>query len=208
MTIYSYTDIEVTSAQQSVSWAGLDPTHFVAIPYTEKTINDVVHLKFDVDNAVQPKGDLQDNVCTLTYGVGAEVNAGRWAAGKYRLFRSTPYSAMLYDFSNGSRFSPENLHRNWLQLLFLYQEIIEGKVVLNLRQLVDGSVIEFSSTGTAVPAPSAPAPVLCPAPEDTPEYKALQAQYDGIVQELQEARLRIQELTTQVPSTPFVPTYM
>lgn len=201
MTIYSYTDIEVTSTAQLVSWAGLEPTHFIAIPYTEEVIDNVKHLRFTTDNAVQPKGGLQDNVCTLKYGVGVETNAGQWAAGKYRLFRSTPYNAMLYDFSNGSRFSPENLHRNWLQLLFLYQEIIEGKVVLSLQQLVDGTVIEFQNAARPTPsAPStpAPAPVVCPAPESTPEYLALDASYQATVQELSSTRLQVQELQVQI----------
>lgn len=117
----SYIDIDVEEGVYTTEIReGLDPSFFVCV---ELDSSDTPILT----NRVIPYAQQLDYKTTeITLGVDAID--GHWTTGRYRLWRTTPYDAMLYKFEAGSLFSLVHLQRNWLQLLHLYQEIIEGKL--------------------------------------------------------------------------------
>lgn len=121
---YSYMDI--THETQSVTMAGLDPAFFVVVPYTEKRGAPDGRV-YDFNSVYRPKGVLVDD-----YNVQLDIPKLRLPSGMYRLWRCTRFDRMLYDFVAGSRFDARTYQRNWTQLLHLYQEIVEGRVVLDL----------------------------------------------------------------------------
>ena len=58
---------------------------------------------------------------------------------KIRVIRSTPYDVLMHDFSNGAQFNADSVDEVYEQLLYLCQEIVEGKLIL------DSSGIKSSS---------------------------------------------------------------
>lgn len=118
---YSYMDI--THDAGRVVLEGLSPSFFVIVPYEVKQGVRV----YSFDKAVYPSGEMVSD-----YQVKLNVSRLNLPEGNYRLFRATRFDRMLYDFTAGSRFDARTYQRNWIQLLHLYQEIIEGRLVLDL----------------------------------------------------------------------------
>ncbi len=50
---------------------------------------------------------------------------------KIRVIRSTPYDVLMHDFSNGAQFNAHSVDEVYEQLLYLYQELVEGKLVID-----------------------------------------------------------------------------
>ena len=50
---------------------------------------------------------------------------------KIRVIRSTPYNVLMHDFSNGAQFNTDSVDEVYAQLLYLYQEIVEGKLIID-----------------------------------------------------------------------------
>ena len=50
---------------------------------------------------------------------------------KIRVIRSTPYDVLMHDFSNGAQFNANSVDEVYEQLLYLCQEIVEGKLILD-----------------------------------------------------------------------------
>ena len=50
---------------------------------------------------------------------------------KIRVIRSTPYDVLMHDFSNGAQFNADSVDEVYEQLLYLCQEIVEGKLVID-----------------------------------------------------------------------------
>ena len=50
---------------------------------------------------------------------------------KIRVIRSTPYDVLMHDFSNGAQFNADSVDEVYEQLLYLYQELVEGKLVID-----------------------------------------------------------------------------
>jgi hypothetical protein len=50
---------------------------------------------------------------------------------KVRVIRSTPYDVLMHDFSNGAQFNADSVDEVYEQLLYLCQEIVEGKLVID-----------------------------------------------------------------------------
>ena len=48
---------------------------------------------------------------------------------KIRVIRSTPYDVLMHDFSNGAQFNAASVDEVYEQLLYLCQEIVEGKLI-------------------------------------------------------------------------------
>ena len=48
---------------------------------------------------------------------------------KIRVIRSTPYDVLMHDFSNGAQFNADSVDEVYEQLLYLCQEIVEGKLI-------------------------------------------------------------------------------
>ena len=50
---------------------------------------------------------------------------------KIRVIRSTPYDVLMHDFSNGAQFNAHSVDEVYEQLLYLCQELVEGKLVID-----------------------------------------------------------------------------
>ena len=50
---------------------------------------------------------------------------------KIRVIRSTPYDVLMHDFSNGAQFNADSVDEVYEQLLYLCQEIVEGKLIID-----------------------------------------------------------------------------
>lgn len=50
---------------------------------------------------------------------------------KIRVIRSTPYDVLMHDFSNGAQFNADSVDEMYEQLLYLCQEIVEGKLIID-----------------------------------------------------------------------------
>ena len=50
---------------------------------------------------------------------------------KIRVIRSTPYDVLTHDFSNGAQFNASSVDEVYEQLLYLCQEIVEGKLIMD-----------------------------------------------------------------------------
>ena len=50
---------------------------------------------------------------------------------KIRVIRSTPYDVLMHDFSNGAQFNASSVDEVYEQLLYLCQELVEGKLILD-----------------------------------------------------------------------------
>ena len=50
---------------------------------------------------------------------------------KIRVIRSTPYDVLMHDFSNGAQFNADSVDEVYEQLLYLCQELVEGKLFID-----------------------------------------------------------------------------
>lgn len=62
-------------------------------------------------------------------GVLCELNTA--PSTKIRVIRSTPYDVLMHDFSNGAQFNADSVDEVYEQLLYLCQEIVEGKLIID-----------------------------------------------------------------------------
>ena len=62
-------------------------------------------------------------------GVLCELNTA--PSTKIRVIRSTPYDVLMHDFSNGAQFNADSVDEVYVQLLYLCQEIVEGKLIVD-----------------------------------------------------------------------------
>ena len=62
-------------------------------------------------------------------GVLCELNTA--PSTKIRVIRSTPYDVLMHDFSNGAQFNAHSVDEVYEQLLYLCQEIVEGKLIID-----------------------------------------------------------------------------
>ena len=72
-------------------------------------------------------------------GVLCELNTA--PSTKIRVIRSTPYDVLMHDFNNGAQFNADSVDEVYEQLLYLCQEIVEGKLIM------DSSGISGTSAG-------------------------------------------------------------
>ena len=50
---------------------------------------------------------------------------------KIRVIRSTPYDVLMHDFNNGAQFNADSVDEVYEQLLYLCQELVEGKLIMD-----------------------------------------------------------------------------
>ncbi len=50
---------------------------------------------------------------------------------KIRVIRSTPYDVLMHDFSNGAQFNAHSVDEVYEQVLYLCQELVEGKLIMD-----------------------------------------------------------------------------
>ena len=58
---------------------------------------------------------------------------------KIRVIRSTPYDVLMHDFSNGAQFNADSVDEVYVQLLYLCQEIVEGKLIIDSSGIFSGT---------------------------------------------------------------------
>ena len=58
---------------------------------------------------------------------------------KIRVIRSTPYDVLMHDFSNGAQFNANSVDEVYVQLLYLCQEIVEGKLIIDSSGIYSGT---------------------------------------------------------------------
>ena len=83
------------------------------------------------DNSNVTLGDvaLAATFTKTNAGVLCELNTA--PSQKIRVIRSTPYDVLMHDFSNGAQFNADSVDGVYEQLLYLCQEIVEGKLILD-----------------------------------------------------------------------------
>ena len=113
---YSYKDIT------------LNAESFTSFPKSELKTLDLGHLFVFVVEDGKVTGSAIEASFNYT-GDALYVNFTEAKTGTFRIIRSTPYDALWHDFNNGAKFTDTNVEEVWLQLLYLYQEILEGKYV-------------------------------------------------------------------------------
>ena len=64
---------------------------------------------------------------------------------KIRVIRSTPYDVLMHDFSNGAQFNADSVDEVYVQLLYLCQEIVEGKLIIDSSGNFGGTSAVFIS---------------------------------------------------------------
>ncbi len=89
---------------------------------------------FKVLSEDESKVTLSDVALAATFtknnaGVLCELNTA--PSTKIRVIRSTPYDVLMHDFSNGAQFNADSVDEVYEQLLYLCQEIVEGKLIVD-----------------------------------------------------------------------------
>lgn len=59
---------------------------------------------------------------------------------KIRVIRSTPYDVLMHDFSNGAQFNADSVDEVYEQLLYLCQETVEGKLIMDSSGNFSGTI--------------------------------------------------------------------
>ena len=99
---------------------------------------------FKVLSEDKSKVTLSDVALAATFtknnaGVLCELNTA--PSTKIRVIRSTPYDVLMHDFNNGAQFNADSVDEVYEQLLYLCQETVEGKLIM------DSSGISGTSAG-------------------------------------------------------------
>ena len=77
---------------------------------------------------------LSDVALAATFtknAAGVLCELGTAPSTKIRVIRSTPYDVLMHDFSNGAQFNADSVDEVHEQLLYLCQEIVEGKLIID-----------------------------------------------------------------------------
>ena len=124
---YSYFDYEGTDTTIQTDILCVSTDHM----YAFKVLSE--------DNSKVTLGDvaLAATFTKNNAGVLCELNTA--PSTKIRVIRSTPYDVLTHDFSNGAQFNADSVDEVYEQLLYLCQEVVEGKLIL------DSSGIKSSS---------------------------------------------------------------
>jgi len=64
---------------------------------------------------------------------------------KIRILRSTPYDVLMHDFSNGAQFNAFSVDEVYEQVLYLCQELVEGKLIIDSSGNFGGTRAGISS---------------------------------------------------------------
>lgn len=98
---------------------------------------------FEVLSEEKSSVTLSDVALAATFtknnaGVLCELNTA--PSTKIRIIRSTPYDVLMHDFSNGAQFNANSVDEVYEQLLYLCQEVVEGKLMIDNSGIFSGAV--------------------------------------------------------------------
>ena len=85
---------------------------------------------------------LSDVALAATFtknNAGVLCELGTAPSTKIRVIRSTPYDVLMHDFSNGAQFNAASVDEVYEQLLYLCQEIVEGKLIIDSSGIFSGT---------------------------------------------------------------------
>ena len=116
---YSYFDYEGTDTTIQTNISCVSTEHMYALKVLSKD-NSSVTLSDVALAATFTKNDA---------GVLCELDTA--PSTKIRVIRSTPYDVLMHDFSNGAQFNADSVDEVYEQLLYLCQEIVEGKLIID-----------------------------------------------------------------------------
>ena len=116
---YSYFDYEGTDTTIQTDILCVSTEHMYAFKVFSKDESNVT-----LSNVALPATFTKNNA-----GVLCELNTA--PSTKIRVIRSTPYDVLMHDFSNGAQFNADSVDEVYEQLLYLCQEIVEGKLVID-----------------------------------------------------------------------------
>ena len=116
---YSYFDYEGTDTTIQTDILCVSTEHMYAFKV----------LSEDESNVALSDVALAATFTKNNAGVLCELNTA--PSTKIRVIRSTPYDVLMHDFSNGAQFNADSVDEVYEQLLYLCQEIVEGKLVID-----------------------------------------------------------------------------
>lgn len=116
---YSYFDYEGTDTTIQTDILCVSTEHM----YAFKVFSD------DGSNVTLSDVALAATFTKNNAGVLCELNTA--PSTKIRVIRSTPYDVLMHDFSNGAQFNADSVDEVYEQLLYLCQEIVEGKLIID-----------------------------------------------------------------------------
>ena len=83
------------------------------------------------DNSNVTLGDVALAATFTKTNAGVLCELDTAPSTKIRIIRSTPYDVLTHDFSNGAQFNADSVDEVYEQLLYLCQEIVEGKLIID-----------------------------------------------------------------------------
>ena len=116
---YSYFDYEGTGTTIQTDILCVSTEHMYAFKV----------LSEDKSNVTLSDVALAATFTKNNAGVLCELNTA--PSTKIRVIRSTPYDVLMHDFSNGAQFNANSVDEVYEQLLYLCQEIVEGKLIID-----------------------------------------------------------------------------
>ena len=116
---YSYFDYEGTGTTIQTDILCVSTEHMYAFKV----------LSEDKSNVTLSDVALAATFTKNNAGVLCELNTA--PSTKILVIRSTPYDVLMHDFSNGAQFNADSVDEVYEQLLYLCQEIVEGKLIID-----------------------------------------------------------------------------
>uniref|UniRef100_UPI0035C6C6F8 hypothetical protein n=1 Tax=Serratia quinivorans TaxID=137545 RepID=UPI0035C6C6F8 len=116
---YSYFDYEGTGTTIQTDILCVSTEHMYAFKV----------LSEDESNVTLSDVALAATFTKNNAGVLCELSTAQ--STKVRVIRSTPYDVLMHDFSNGAQFNADSVDEVYEQLLYLCQEIVEGKLIID-----------------------------------------------------------------------------
>ena len=116
---YSYFDYKGTGKTIQTDISCVSTEHMYAFEVLSEDNSNVT-----LGNVALPATFTKNNT-----GVLCELKTA--PSKKIRVIRSTPYDVLMHDFSNGAQFNADSVDEVYEQLLYLCQEIVEGKLVID-----------------------------------------------------------------------------
>ena len=132
---YSYFDYEGTDTTIQTDILCVSTEHMYAFKV----------LSEDASNVTLSDVALAATFTKNNAGVLCELKTA--PSTKIRVIRSTPYDVLMHDFSNGAQFNADSVDEVYEQLLYLCQEIVEGKLIIDSSGKFGGT----SSGGGSMP---------------------------------------------------------
>ena len=116
---YSYFDYEGTDTTIQTDILCVSTEHMYAFKV----------LSEDESNVTLSDVALAATFTKNNAGVLCELNTA--PSTKIRVIRSTPYDVLMHDFSNGAQFNAFSVDEVYEQVLYLCQELVEGKLIID-----------------------------------------------------------------------------